>query len=232
MFDLDGTLLPLDTNAFAMEYMRAIAGFCADLIPPAEMPGHIMASTYAMIRNTDPDVTNQDAFIADFSPRVGHSAETLWPVFMRFYSTEFPRLRDRCLNGDRTQGRRAAQLAADLGYEIVLATNPLFPWAAVEERMRWADLDDLPWRYVSSLEDSHFCKPQAQYYQEVLERVGRRPDECLMVGNDVEEDGIAARLGIPTYLVTDFLIQRSDGPVPEPNGTMADFIRWLAETRP
>lgn len=231
LFDLDGTLLPIDTDAFVHEYFRLLAKHMAHLIPPADLAQHVMASTEAMIRNTDANVTNWDAFFQDFIPRVRQEPEVLRPVFDQFYAEQFPTLKERCMNGDPAGGRRAVEKALELGYQVVLATNPLFPRAAIWERMRWAGVDQYPWQLITCLEEMHYCKPQPGFYQEVLARIGYQPDECLMVGNDVLEDGIAARVGIPVYLVTDYLINRTGAPVPEPHGTLAEFPDWLERSQ-
>jgi len=54
----------------------------------------------------------------------------------------------------------------------------------------------------------HFCKPNLEYFEEVLSFIDRKPEECLMVGNDVEEDLAAGALGMKTYLVEDFILDR------------------------
>ena len=38
--------------------------------------------------------------------------------------------------------------------------------------------------------------------------IGRRPEECLMVGNDVGEDMVVRQLGMQVFLLTDCLINR------------------------
>lgn len=228
LFDLDGTLLPIDTDHFVRGYMKALAGFAGHLVPPEQLVNQVMASTYVMIGNTDPAMTNAQVFAADFFPKVGMTAEELMPVFERFYLERFPTLRSTC-PGIPGIARKVVQAAVDRGYEIVLATNPLFPREAIEERMRWVQVDDLPWRLVTTYETMHACKPQLAYYQEVLDLVGRKPEECLMVGNDFEEDGAAAKLGVDVYFVTDYLIKRSDRAIPaDRSGTLATFMDWLS----
>ena len=223
LFDLDGTLLPIDTDAFIKGYFRALAAHAGHLIPPEKLVKEVWAATGEMIRNTDPAVTNAKVFARAFFPAVGQDEETLMPVFDSFYRTRFPELRSAC-SGLPGIARSVVQTALEKGYEIVLATNPLFPRVAIEERMRWIEVDDLPWRLVTVYEDMHACKPQPAYYQEVLARIGRRPEECLMVGNDVQEDGAAALVGIDVYFVTDFLINREGRPLPpERSGSLAAF---------
>lgn len=228
LFDLDGTLLPIDTDAFARQYMRALGAYAGHLVPPVELVKQVWAATGEMIRNTDPGLTNAEVFANAFFPRVGVDRKTLMPVFDAFYREQFPSLRSTC-TGLPGVARSVVETALEQGYEIVLATNPLFPRVAIEERMRWIEVDDLPWRLVTVYEEMHACKPQLRYYEEVLERIGRAPGECLMVGNDVQEDGAAASLGIDVFFVTDFLIDR-EGRVlpPERSGTLASLRDLLA----
>lgn len=227
LFDLDGTLLPIDTEEFTRQYMKALAGYAGHLVPPGRLVEQVLASTYEMIRNTDPTLTNAEVFARDFFPKLGKGEAELMPIFEAFYRERFPALKEVC-PGIPGLARRVVEAAVAQGFEIVLATNPLFPRMAVEERMRWIDILDLPWRLVTTYEEMHACKPQPAYYQEVLERIGRRPEECLMVGNDVQEDGVAGTLGMDVFFVTDFLIHRSDTPLPQGrHGTLADLLRLL-----
>jgi len=227
LFDLDGTLLPIDTDAFVRQYMKALAGHVGHMVAPGLLVEQIMASTNAMIRNTDPSLTNAAVFAADFFPKVGRTEEELMPLFDAFYTTKFSSLKQVC-PGVPGLARKVVQAALDRGFEIVLATNPLFPRTAIEERMRWIEVDDLPWSLVTTYEEMHACKPQPAYYQEVLQRIGRRAEECMMVGNDVQEDGVAGKLGMETFFVTDYLIDRQETVLPpERSGSLASFLERL-----
>lgn len=226
-FDLDGTLLPVDTDALIAAYLADLTRYMAPHVPPRDLVRHLLAATEAVIGNPDPGVTNADAFWAAFTPRVGLPRQVLEPVLDRFYAEEFPRLR-RLVEGRQVAAPAVVQAVLDLGCEIVLATNPVFPRVAIAQRMAWAGVDRFPWRLVTALEDMHACKPQRAYYQEILDRLGRRPEECAMVGNDVEEDGAAAALGIAVYIATDHLVHRGEGPIPYPHGPLTDVPVWLA----
>lgn len=232
LFDLDGTLLPIDTDELVQGYFGLLARHMAHLIPPEVLPKAIWASTHAMLRDTDPQLTNAEAFWADFEPRVGHFRVELEPAFTQFYREVFPRLGPEMLKGRPLFGPRAVQAALDLGYEVAVATNPLFPREAILARLKWAGVADLPWQHVTTLEEYHACKPHTQYYEELLARLGRRPEECLMVGNDIQEDGVVTSLGMPFYAVTDYLIHRGPEPLPDPHGSLADFAGWLQQNRP
>lgn len=227
LFDLDGTLLPVNTDQFLRHYMRAIAAHASHLVDAQKLPDHIMTSTYAMIKNTDPAMTNAEVFARDFYPRVGRAEAELWPVIEAFYRESFPKLRHKF---DSLPGaaRQVVQTAVDQGYEIVLATNPLFPRIAIEERMRWIDVFDMPWRLVTTYEQMHACKPHPAYFQEILSIIGREPSECLMVGNDLDEDGVAAKVGMEVFFVTDYLDNGSGKELPPGrSGRLTQFAHWL-----
>ena len=45
-----------------------------------------------------------------------------------------------------------------------------------------------------------WTKPHAGYYRQILAMTGRRPDQCLMVGDDPRMDMAAKEAGIATWL--------------------------------
>lgn len=228
LFDLDGTLLPMDTDRFVYNYMKALAAHVGPKVPPERLVAQVMASTQVMVANTDPALTNAQVFAQDFFPKVGHDPAELMPVFDQFYRERFPDLKSTC-TGLPGLARAVVETAVAKGYEVVLATNPVFPRVAIAERMRWVGIQDLPWSLVTTYEEMHACKPHAAYYREVLARIGRTADECLMVGNDVEEDLSAANLGMDVYLVTDFALNRNGIQLPvDRTGSLTNLLQRLA----
>lgn len=226
LFDLDGTLLPLDTDKFLGGYLQLIGKFFADVVEPNRFVRQLMASTQVMIGNSG-QMTNQEAFIADFFPRIGHEADQLMPLFEQFYAEQFPAL--RAYAEPSQLSRELAQTALDKGYRIVLATNPVFPREAVQQRMEWAGVHDLPWELVTSYENSSFCKPNPAYYQEILDRLGAKPGDCLHIGNDADEDLAAQKIGLPVVLVEEYLINRHQRELDKLHfrGSLADVLEWL-----
>lgn len=206
LFDLDGTLLPVDTDQFIQAYMKKVAQFVGDIFPPEQMVRYIWQGTEAMIRNTDPQKSNEQVFTEHFLQVSGLKKEEIWPVFDQFYREVFPGLVDHVQ--PTPHAREIITAAHHRGYQTVIATNPLFPQEAVLERMKWAGVDDLPHVLVTTYENSHFCKPQPGYYQEICARLQVDPEHCIMIGNDMQEDMIASAIGMQTYWVTDFAIDR------------------------
>lgn len=207
LFDLDGTLLGNDIAVFLRHYFPAVAAKVAGMVDPERFLRQLLASTQEMVDNVDPRVSNADAFAASFYSPLGLERSTAEPVFADFYVREFPKLKVH------THARPGARRVLDLaGSGLVLATNPVFPALATEERMRWAGVAHYPWQLVTTYENMHFCKPQRGYYLEILDRIGRTPAECMMIGNDVEEDvTVPKELGMVTFLDPTQLIHRTGG---------------------
>lgn len=226
LFDLDGTLLPLDLEEFLSSYLRQLQLKAAPYLPPERFVKYLWAATGAMVDNEDPGMENQAVFWQHFCQLSQISREVLEPVFEEFYRREFPALAATARPSPLS--REIVSLALAKGKQVVLATNPIFPAIAIWERMRWADLHDLPWRLVTTYENSHYCKPKLSYYQEILQQLGCRPEECLMIGNDVQEDLVASQLGIHTYLVTDYLLDKGEPNYsPTLQGDLASLRDWL-----
>lgn len=225
LIDLDGTLLPIDMNEFLQEYLRLIGRYCSSLAEPQVFVKKLLDATGMMLRNNGGQ-TNEEVFMEHFLSALGKKREEVYPLLESFYTIEFPKLQ-KCVK-KAASSRLVVEELAKRGWQLVLATNPLFPRQAIVERMRWAGVEDYPWLHISSYENSRSCKPNPLYYQEIIERLGLEPESCWMIGNDMEEDLVAATLGMKTYLVTDFLIQRDNVPyVPHGQGTLEDFLSFV-----
>lgn len=206
LFDLDGTLLPMDQEVFTKTYFKLLAARLAPLgYEPRKLVDSIWAGTEAMVRN-DGSRTNQEAFWQVFRQIYGEAALKDKAVVDDFYASEFNQARPSC-GFTPAAAEVVAQLKA-AGKTLVLATNPIFPAVATENRIRWAGLEPEDFLYRTTYENSHYSKPNPKYYEEILQVIGRRPEECLMVGNDASEDLAAAQLGIRVFLLTDCLINR------------------------
>ena len=227
LFDLDGTLLPMDQEEFTRYYFRLLARKAAPLgYEPKHFTDGIWAGTAAMIRN-DGSRLNCDAFWDKFSEIFGEGALKDKPLFDEFYEKEFQQARSIC--GHALEARQVIDLCRNLEYQTVLATNPLFPAVATESRIRWAGLDPAAFTLYTTYENSHYCKPNPDYYREILEKLGYAPQECAMVGNDVEEDIVAAAsLGMKAFLLTDCLINTKDRDISVyAHGSFPELMSWL-----
>ena len=209
LFDLDGTLLPMDQDEFVQTYMTLLAKRMA---PHGYDPNHLVAAvwagTRAMVENTG-EKANEEVFWEDFCHIFGEDARKDEPLFEDFYATDFAHARRVC-GFDPAAGEVVAMLK-DMGIRVALATNPLFPAIATRQRIRWAGLKPEDFELVTTYENSRFCKPNPDYYREVLAELGAEPERCIMVGNDVDEDILPARkLGMKTFLLTHSLLNRKE----------------------
>ena len=204
LFDLDGTLLPMDEEYFKKIYFGevykkiAYLGYTLD-----ELLKVIWYGTKAMIQN-DGSQTNEELFWKKFIEVHPDRLEENKENFVDFYSNIFPTLGHTC--GYQPLAKDFIKALKDKGYEVIIASNPIFPLVATKARIRWAGCNPDDFKYITAYENSRFSKPNLKYYEEVLEKTGYKPDEVIMVGNDVREDMIVNKLGIDSYLITDCLL--------------------------
>jgi FMN phosphatase YigB (HAD superfamily) len=106
---------------------------------------------------------------------------------------------------------------------VVIATNPIFPETAIRQRMEWAGVSDFPFKLITSYEVMHSAKPNSLYYREILEYIGRSPDECIMVGDDWGNDiEPAMKAGMQVFWV-DTATDSMNAFDPSARGTLAEF---------
>lgn len=202
LLDLDDTLLTNDMDVFAPVYLKALAATVADRVDPRAFVAAVMHGSAQMMAKTTPGDTLERFFARDFYPAIGLDQPTFEPVFRQFYTQRFGDF--AYLTGHRPVARPLVDWLLSAGFRVVIATNPLFPRVAIEHRLRWAGLpvDELDFALVTSYEHMHFAKPQPAYYAEILARIGVRPDEALMVGNDWHQDIAPAHAaGLHTWWV-------------------------------
>ncbi len=224
LFDLDGTLLDSNMDVFLPHYLQKLAGRVAHLAPPKEFVAHLLAATQAMVAN-DGRATNAQVFAEAFYARVGCAQAELEPIFMDFYATDYSAL--QYLTARRPKARPAVQAAFDLGYEVVIATNPLFPEIAIRQRMAWAGVADFPYRRVTTFENSHFAKPNPRYFEEILAEIGCPPAAALVVGDEAA-DMVAAQIGCTTFLTPSVNTKLNENtPAPTYQGALPDLVTLL-----
>ncbi len=207
-FDLDGTLLPMDQDDFIKAYLGGLVGLLAPKgYDPKAIAGALWASTGAMVKN-DGRKSNEAVFWDNFCAILGEGVRSEEPALEVFYKTEFQKVKNVC--GYSPLAREIVDALRGAGITVVLATNPLFPSIATESRIRWAGLEPSDFAKYTTYENSRYCKPNLKYYEELLAELGLSGEDCLMVGNDVDEDMITEKLGMSTFLLTDNLINKGD----------------------
>lgn len=202
LFDLDNTLLGNHMDTFLPQYFALVDRYTQEEFKQGQMLPAIIAASQEMVHNNAPELTNKEVFWRHFTQRHNLDMVELEKTFGRFYATDFKKLE---------KITQKWPVAADLvrtafakGLQIVIATNPMFPRMAVEERLRWAGVpaSDFPYHLITTYENMHAVKPHQAYYQEILSIVGCQAENALMVGdnwqNDIEP---ASALGLFTYWI-------------------------------
>lgn len=212
LFDLDGTLLPMDQDKFTQEYFGALSKAMAPHVDPRALVNAVWAGTEAMVKN-DGAYSNSDVFWSVFTGIFGAQASSDIEYFDAFYATVFPTLRSNF--GFEPRASQTVERLRKAGKRLVLASNPIFPLAAQQSRVEAAGVDIGAFEFFTSYENSHYCKPNPLYYTEIVERLGLDPSECLMVGNDATEDMIARKVGLDVFLLTDGLINTKNVDITE-----------------
>ncbi len=215
LFDLDGTLLPLDYDIFIKTYFSILTKTFSHLGTPEKLIKAVWHGTDAMMKN-DGLRLNRDVFWDAFSAVIGSDMRRFEPDFDSFYANEFSAVRD--VTSPTPAANECVKELKKRGYAVVLATNPIFPKVATEARISWAGLDKTDFEYITTYEFSHFCKPNPKYFEELLQKIGKEPSDCLMVGNDVREDGASVKAGIPFYLLEGCVIDCEDRPAEYTSG--------------
>jgi len=204
LFDLDGTLLPIDGEAFEAIYFKGLSSYFLDKYEPKEFIRIIWSATKAMVMDTS-SKTNEEAFMEALQLIVNDDITWMQERFNQFYLNEFDQIRLAVTPNIFMQ--KAVKLLKEKGYKCIIATNPMFPKIAIEKRIIWTGCDRDDFDYVTSFEKNHYCKPQLKFYEEVLNDMNLSAEECLMVGNDINEDMIVSKLKIKTYLITNHVMQ-------------------------
>lgn len=226
LFDLDGTLLPMDQKEFVNAYMGTMSktlgehGYAYDML----MKG-VWGGMQAM-KDNDGSCRNEEIFWKIFTSVFGELSKEELEVFDQYYYNEFQQVKESC--GFDPKAAPFVRSLKEKGYRTVLATNPLFPRIATESRMRWAGLTPEDFDLYTTYENSSFCKPNLDYYREIVSKLGVSAEECLMVGNDVSEDMITEQLGMKVFLLTPHLINKENKDISAyPQGDFDDLQAFV-----
>ena len=226
LFDLDGTLLPMDQEVFVKDYFGRIAAKVAPAgYDPKQLIDTIWRGTAAMVKNTG-GKTNEEAFWEYAVSVYGDKILRDKYLFDEFYEMEFDKIKAVC--GYDPAAAQVIHSLKERGFRVALATNPIFPARATQWRIQWAGLRAEDFELYTTYENSTHSKPNPDYYRDVLTRLNVKPEECLMVGNDVGEDMVAEKLGMQVFLLTDCVINKANADISAyPHGGFAELKGFL-----
>lgn len=208
LFDLDGTLLPMDYDGFLKLYFGNLAKYMTVYgYDPEALVKNIWAGTKAMVLN-DGSCMNETKFWDVFAEIYGIDVLQDKVLLDDYYRESFVKAKEAC--GFDPKAKETVELVKNLGFQAALATNPIFPMIATRQRIEWAGLEKSDFALCTTYENIGVCKPNTAYYEEIARRLGVLPEECLMVGNDVAEDMVAEKIGMKVFLLTDCLLNKNN----------------------
>ena len=219
-------MLPMDQDVFVKDYFGRIA---AKLAPqgydPKKLVDTIWCGTGAMVKN-DSRKSNEEAFWEVAVSVYGDQIVKDKHFFDEFYEEEFDKIKAVC--GYHPAAAHIVHSLKKKGCRVALATNPIFPARATQWRIQWAGLKPEDFELYTTYENSHYCKPNLDYYRDILQQLNVHAEECLMVGNDVGEDMVAQTLGMKVFLLTDCLINKTNTDVNDyPHGGFQELENYL-----
>jgi len=225
LLDLDNTLLDNSMDTFLPPYIQGLAKRMAPYVQPDLMVKNLLAATAQMTENTRPDRTLKQVFDSAFYPALSVEQALIDPVLKAYYSEDYPQI--KALTHPIPGASQMVSAAVQRGYRIAIATNPLFPRTAIDQRISWAGIDQYPLALVPSYESFHFTKPHPAYLAEFLAQMGWPDDPVVMVGDDLENDLPAAKgMGIKMYWV-DGKDTTEGGTMPDATGPIEGLLEWL-----
>lgn len=222
LFDLDGTLLGNDMDRFMPAYFERLQAFITPYHPPERFLPALLTAVREATRRPDPQRTVWERFVEAFEREMKQPMDSWMPLFERFYEEVFPSL--RALTERRAEARLLVERARARGLRIAVATNPVFPEVAIRQRIEWAGLGDVPFDWITTMENMHFTKPWREYYLEVAERLQVPPEACGMIGNDWKQDiEPAQQVGMRTFCVCEGI----GGWLRKDQGDLRKALQWL-----
>ncbi len=230
LFDLDGTLLSMDLDVFVKGYFSSLTKAMSERgFNQRRFSKALSAGVNAMLENNG-RATNEDVFWETFESVYGEPARSKEALFNEFYENEFINLKSLCSAID--EAASSVRAIRDMGYRVILATNPVFPPIATENRIRWAGLEPSDFELYTTYANSSFAKPNPKYYLEIADKLGLDPSECLMVGNDTDDDMVAEKIGMKTYLLQKHLINRRKIDIARYNyGNLSSLVSFVENMR-
>lgn len=216
LFDLDGTLLPMDMKEFTDMYIKLLSSRLeSSNFDSKKIVAGLWVGVKAMVAN-DGIITNEECFwkaFANFMTGGGGKMDSkekrkIQKEITKFYKEDFSIA--RYVTSPLETVNECIEILKEKGYTLVVATNPIFPEVAILERLSWTGLCQDDFSLITTYENSCFAKPNIEYYKHILKVLDKDAEDCLMVGNDVTEDMCASQIGMDVFLLEGNVINENN----------------------
>ena len=229
LFDLDDTLLGNSMDSFIPAYLSSLCEHLSPYLPADKLVSSLISGTQAMLDKSSPAGTLKDTFDQAFYPVLGINEADYYHKFEGYYRDVFPDLKP--LTRFLPDAVSTIEESFKRGYNVAIATNPLFPHAAIKQRLEWAGLSPelYPFLVVPSYETFHFAKPHSAFFTESLAALGWPDGPVVMVGDNYDQDiGPARSMGMGNFwMVDEDQINGHDMPVSAGMGKIQDLFSWI-----
>lgn len=197
LVDLDGTLLGNRNFLLSVSFVRQ------SLHALKKYGGYRKAvaalwSINAVFKKPNREFTNDHRVVELFSKKMDLKPEEGRSLIKDQLSLIFPELKRHFFP---VPGSKDFLDWAKNHYPMTLATNPVWPPEIIELRVRWAGIDPTIFQSITHVRRMHACKPAKEYYEEILELEKLKPEDCLLIGDDVKMDLPATQVGIRVFIV-------------------------------
>lgn len=209
-FDLDGTLIDVDMHRFVPMYLERLSAQLPEFVSSQRAIRAMHRSVSAMFANKDARKTLEQVLFDVLYEELDIPPQIYLAGLDAFLREDLDDLRP--LVSGHTLSRSLVNVALDRGWQVVLATNPIFPMSVIDARLSWGELRKDKFHHITAYENAHFCKPDPLFFTEILEVLQIDPRHCLMVGNDPLHDLSAGQIGMQTCLLTPWCIARAETP--------------------
>ena len=99
---------------------------------------------------------------------------------------------------------------------------------SITAKREWAGLDLNDFKEFTTYENYHYTKPNPLYFKEILDKFNLKAENCIMIGNDIDEDLAAKEIGLEAIVVTDNLINRSNKDIEAKFvGTIEELVEYF-----
>ncbi|MFV0255180.1 MAG: HAD family hydrolase [Erysipelotrichaceae bacterium] len=208
LFDLDGTLIHLDAQNFERDYTKLIISYFSQWLDATMVQDTFARALKTMVEVED-NRTNKEKFYSCFAGNDKISLSEIMAKEADFYHQHFDKLKPYIK--ENTNMSHAIAILKEKQFPMAIATNPLFPRIATLSRLKWGNYHKEDFSLITTFEDCHFTKFHKKYYEiDILKRLNLKAEDCLMVGNNTVEDGLASSLGIQTIIITDDIIDQAN----------------------
>lgn len=225
LFDLDGTLINIDQEGFNKEYVdRASNYFVRYGYDRNNVTKYLWGAIFAIVNN-DGKVTNQEVFCTYLEKTLNIEKENLLRLFEEFTNNEYDYLSKYIKRVDIVI--TAIKLLKEKKYNLILATNSLFPYDIIKKRASWGNISVNDFSFVTSMENMNYAKPNINYYKQILELNNLKAEECIMFGNDLVEDLVIEKLGINCFIITNNMVNDEYIGNSKLHGNYEEFYKYI-----